>query len=101
MVYLWKDCYPHKSPTYPKHQEEPHLQIFFTKHGFKMVFKSDMVIFTKYGVFLSKGFATFKIFKLNIINEMSFTSAYFIESCDLKHGRPSHVHYKIKHLTNL
>lgn len=73
-----------------------------SKHEFKMVFESNRVVISMYGVFVGNGFATSRMFKFNVINEMPSTSAYLIESCNLWHGRLGHVHYnKIRHIENL
>ncbi|XP_031405663.1 uncharacterized protein LOC116214393 [Punica granatum] len=56
------------------------------KHGFKMVFESDKVILSKYGMYVGKGYMCDGLFKLNVmttINKNSGSSMYLIESPDL------------------
>lgn len=66
------------------------------------MFESDKFVLIKNKMFIRKGFANSRMFKLNVINEMSSTSAYLMESCDLWHSRLGHVHYnKVKHMSNL
>lgn len=75
---------------------------FLNKHEFKMMFEYDKFILIKNERFVDRRFATFEMFKLNIINGMPSTSAYLIESCNLWHDRLGHFHYnKIKHMANI
>lgn len=54
-----------------------------SKHGFKLVFESNKFVLTKNKMFVGKGFSKSKMLKLNVINEMSSTFVYLIESCEL------------------
>ncbi|KAK0602226.1 hypothetical protein LWI29_031517 [Acer saccharum] len=66
------------------------------KHGFKLVFESDNFVLTKGGVFVGKGYLYEGMFKLNVINKISSSSAYVIDSCTLSlwHNRLGHVNTK-------
>lgn len=73
-----------------------------SKHGFKLVFEFDKFVPTKNKLFVGKGFVNSRMFKLNVINEMSSTSTCLIKSCELWHSRLGHIHYnKVKHMSNL
>ena len=77
------------------------------KHGFRIVFESDNVIFTKSGMFVEKGYAADGLFKLNvmtIVNNMneSTSSAYLLEFSNLWHNKLCHINYdSIRRLINL
>ncbi|KAH9671079.1 hypothetical protein KPL70_017207 [Citrus sinensis] len=62
------------------------------KHGFRMVFELDMVVLSKNGMYVGKGYVNDGLFKLNVmtlkptINNKASYSAYLLESSNLWHG---------------
>ena len=80
------------------------------KHGFRLVFESDKVILSKYGMFVGKGYEVNGMFKLNVMtvkpkiinNKASTSSVYLLESSILWHGRLGHVNFNsLQRLINL
>lgn len=67
------------------------------KVGVKIVFESDMIVLTKNGLFVGKGYCNQGLFVLNVsevINGNASTSfAYLVDSVDLWHGRLGHVNF--------
>ena len=71
------------------------------KHGFRLVFESDKVILSKYGMFVGKGYVVNGMFKLNVMtvkpkninNKASTSFVYLLESSILWHGRLGHVNF--------
>nr|AAK70407.1 pol polyprotein [Citrus x paradisi] len=83
------------------------------KHGFRMVFESDMVVLSKNGMYVGKGYVNDGLFKLNVmtlkptINNKATSSAYLLESSNIWHGRLGHVNFNslrklinMKHIPN-
>ena len=66
------------------------------KHGFRMVFETDKVILSKYGMYVGKGYVSDGLFKLNVMTIMNKTNkplVYLLESSNIWHGRQGHVDY--------
>lgn len=67
------------------------------KAGVKVSFEGDKIVMTKNRAFIGKRYCFGDLFKINvpdtIINNKAFTSAYIVNSVDLRHGRFSHVNY--------
>jgi hypothetical protein len=61
------------------------------KAGFEQIIASDMYSITKDGVFVGKGYATDGMFKLNIMNKISSSSAYMLCDFNIWHARLCHV----------
>lgn len=55
-----------------------------------MLFESDNMILSKGGKYVDKGYPYDWIYKLNFINDNSF-SAYMVVSFDVWHGRLGHI----------
>lgn len=65
------------------------------KHGFKTVFESDKIIFSKCRIHLDKGYLCNGFFKPNVltmINEVG-SSVYLLESSNIWHVRLEHVNH--------
>ncbi|XP_028122462.1 uncharacterized protein LOC114319632 [Camellia sinensis] len=62
---------------------------FLSKHGFRMVFESDMVVLTKSRVYVGERYMSSGMFKLNVmtiipkVNEKVSSSGYMLESPEL------------------
>ena len=79
-----------------------------SKNGFRLVFESDKFVLTKNGVYVGKGYLSDGLFKLNVMtvvpisNKNNTSSAYFVESLCMWHGRLGHVNYgTLRRLINL
>ena len=83
------------------------------KHGFRMVFESDMVVLSKNGMYVGNSYINDGLFKFNVMtvkpkisNEVS-SSVYLLESSNLWHSRLGHVNFNslrklinMKHIPN-
>lgn len=52
------------------------------KHCFMLIFESDKFVLSKGGIFVGKGYMYQRMFKLNVINNTSF-STYIVDSLSL------------------
>ncbi|CAL5339659.1 unnamed protein product [Camellia sinensis] len=72
-----------------------------SKNGFRLVFESDKFELTKNGMYVGKGYLSDGLFKLNVMtviltfNKNNTSSAYFVESLYMWHGRLGHVNYGV------
>ena len=70
-----------------------------------MIFESDKIILSKFGMYVGKGYVSDGLFKLNvmaIINKNNQSSVYLLESSNLWHGRLGHINYNtLRRLINL
>jgi transposase InsO family protein len=72
-----------------------------SKNGFRLAFESDKFVLTKSGVYVGKGYMSNGLFKLNVMtvvptlamNKNITSSAYFVESSNIWHGRLGHVNF--------
>ena len=66
----------------------------FGKVGVKVSFESDKIVMTKNNIFMGKGFCNQRLFILSIskvINGNASSSAYLVDSYDIRHARLGHV----------
>ena len=68
------------------------------KAGVNVSFGGDKFILSKNGTFVGKGYCANELFMLNVlevlnINKIASSSAYFVDSIDMWHGRLGHVNF--------
>ena len=68
------------------------LRVLLNKAGFKQTMESDNYVITRKILFVSKGYACDRMFKLNVENNKTSTNlVYMLSSINFWHARLCHI----------